>query len=202
MAEVQEAGSAPVQKGRNPQYEKALVRQVLHTASFRRLPVRRYEIGGKGKQRIIRLFTVKPTAFTEETKTRLKDALAAKFGKEITLELVPEAYSQAKMVRRTPMKVRHVLQLIRGKNVAQSLAVLQFTPNFAAKDIYKVLKSAAANAEMGWGASPEELVVSECYADCAGRMKRYRPGPMGRARPILKLLSHITVVVSESGDRR
>jgi large subunit ribosomal protein L22 len=202
MAETNEAGSAPVAKGRNPQYEKALVRQVLHTASFRRLPVRRHDVGGKGKQRIITLFTVKPTSFPEDTKARLTEALAAKFGKEITLDIVAEAFAKAKMVRRTPMKVRHVMQLIRGKRVSEALAILQFTPNFAAKDIYKVVKSAAANAETGWGAGPGELVISECHADCAGRMKRFRPGPMGRARPILKLLSHISVVVSDAGARR
>ncbi|HEY3267356.1 MAG TPA: 50S ribosomal protein L22 [Armatimonadota bacterium] len=109
-----------------------------------------------------------------------------------------EAVATAKNIRRTPMKVRHVLQLVRGQRVDKAFAILQFTPNFAADDILNVLKSAAANANNGWGADADELVVRECYADHGPRMKRFRPGPMGRARPILKLLSHITVVVGDA----
>lgn len=184
--------------GRDPQHEKAQVRKALAQTAFKKLPVRRYEISGNRKERTITLFTVKPTDFTEDVKTRLKDALAAAFQKEITVVVKPEAVAVARNIRRTPLKVRHVLKLVRGKRVDEAMAILKFTPNFAAEDILKVLKSAAANAENGWGAEPYELWIGECYADRGAVMKRFRPGPMGRARPILKPLSHITVVVSDA----
>lgn len=190
--------SGPVQTGRNPQYEKAQVRQVLMTPAFKRLPVRRYEIGGKGKNRSIKVFTVKPTAFTDDLKDRFASALKEKMGKEITVDIVAESFAMAKNVHRTPLKVRHVLQLVRGKRVDEAINILKFTPNYAATDILKVVESAAANANMGWGADAEELVISECYADHGLRMKRYRPGPMGRARPIQKMLSHISVVLQDA----
>ena len=183
--------------GRNPQQEKAFVRQVLTRPVHKKLPVRRYEIGGKGNDRIVALFTVKPTAFSADVKTRLQDDLKELMGKDVTVVVEAEAAAVAKNIRRTPLKVRHVLELVRGKRVDQAMAILQFTPNFAAEDIMKVVQSAAANAENGWGAEPGELVIRECYADKAAVMKRFRPGPMGRARPILKFLSHITVVLSD-----
>lgn len=202
MTDTNNSGTAPARVGRNPQKEKAQVRKVLAQAAFKKLPVRRYEIGGKGKQRIFTLYTVKPTAFPEDVKTRLADALKTEFAREATVVVVAEAFAVAKNIRRTPLKVRHVLELVRGKNVKDALAILQFTPNFAAEDILKVVKSAASNAENGWGAGPEELVIRECYADKAAVMKRFRPGPMGRARPILKFLSHITVVVADASTGR
>lgn len=198
MAETESTGAVrPV--GRNPQWEKAQVRRVLHTTAFRRLPVRRHKVSGAGKTRTVTLFTVKPTSFSDEVKGAITSALSEALGKEVELVLMPEALAQAKTIRRTPLKVRHVLSLVRGKPVDKALAILEFTPNFAAKDVYKVVKSAAANAQDGWGADPEELVIHECFADQAVRMKRYRPGPMGRARPIQKLLSHITVIVRQAG---
>lgn len=202
MTETNNSGTAPARVGRNPQQEKAQVRKVLQTAAFKKLPVRRYEIGGKGKQRVFTLYTVKPTAFTDDVKARLSEALKAEFDKEPTIVVVAEAAAVAKNIRRTPLKVRHVLELVRGKKVDQALAILKFTPNFAAEDIFKVVRSAAANAENGWGAGPEELVICECFADKAAVMKRFKPGPMGRARPILKFLSHITVVVADASAGR
>jgi len=202
MTETSNSGAAPTRVGRNPQQEKAQVRKVLMQPAFKKLPVRRYEIGGKGKQRVFTLYTVKPTAFPDDVKNRLAEALKAEFDKEPTVVVLPEAVAVAKNIRRTPLKVRHVLGLVRGQKVDKALAILQFTPNFAAEDILKVVKSAAANAENGWGAGTDELVISECYADKAAVMKRFRPGPMGRARPILKFLSHITVVVSDVASER
>jgi large subunit ribosomal protein L22 len=188
--------------GRNPQQEKARIRQVLNRPANKKLPVRRYEIGGKGKERVVAIYTVKPTAFSPDVKTRLQDDLKEAMGKDVTVVVENEAVAVAKNIRRSPLKVRHVLGLVRGKQVDEALAILQFTPNFAAEDILKVVQSAAANAENGWGAEPKELVISECFADKAAVMKRFRPGPMGRARPIQKFLSHITVVLSDAGEGR
>lgn len=186
--------------GRNPQQEKAKVRQVLNRPAHKKLPVRRYEIGGKGKERVVALFTVKPTSFNPEVKSTLEAEIGEAMGKSVSVVVENEACAVAKNIRRSPLKVRHVLGLVRGKPVDQAMAILQFTPNFAAEDILKVVQSAAANAENGWGAEPRELVIRECFADKAAVMKRFRPGPMGRARPIQKFLSHITIVLGDAEE--
>ena len=71
----------------------------------------------------------------------------------------------AKTVRYTPRKVRLVLDTIRGKNVDEALAILQFTPNHAAVDVAKVVKSAAANAVHNNQLNEAALYVKACYAD-------------------------------------
>ena len=103
----------------------------------------------------------------------------------------------AKTVRHTPQKVRLVLDLIRGKSVEEALAILQYTPNHAAEDVYKVVKSAAANAENNNLLNPQDLYVKECYANEGITLKRYMPRAKGSAAQILKRTSHITVVVSD-----
>ncbi|MCR4951609.1 MAG: 50S ribosomal protein L22 [Solobacterium sp.] len=103
----------------------------------------------------------------------------------------------AKTVRYTPRKVRLVLDLIRGKSVDEALAILQFTPNHAAAAVYKVVKSAAANATNNNQLDADALYVKACYADEGIVLKRYMPRAKGSASQILKRTSHITVVVSD-----
>ena len=103
----------------------------------------------------------------------------------------------AKTVRNTPRKVRLVLDLIRGKSVSEALAILKFTPNQAADAVYKVVKSAAANATNNHFLTEEELYVKECYANEGIVLKRFMPRAKGSASQILKRTSHITVVVSD-----
>jgi large subunit ribosomal protein L22 len=103
----------------------------------------------------------------------------------------------AKTVRYTPRKVRLVLDTIRGKNVDEALAILQFTPNQAAGAVAKVVKSAAANAKNNHQLDETKLYVKTCYADEGIVMKRFMPRAKGNAAQILKRTSHITVVVSE-----
>ena len=103
----------------------------------------------------------------------------------------------AKTVRYTPRKVRLVLDLVRGKSVDEALAILQFTPNHAARAIYKVVKSAAANATHNNQLDYDKLYVKACYADEGITLKRYMPRAKGSASQILKRTSHITVVVSD-----
>ena len=103
----------------------------------------------------------------------------------------------AKTVRYTPRKVRLVLDLVRGKSVEEALAILQFTPNHAAREVYKVVKSAAANATNNNQLDAEKLYVKACYADEGITLKRYMPRAKGSASQILKRTSHITVVVSD-----
>ena len=101
----------------------------------------------------------------------------------------------AKHVRISPYKVRIVLDIIRGKNYAQAVAILENTPKSASEPIKKVLMSAAANAENNLGMSKDNLFVAACYADQGPTLKRVMPRAQGRAFRILKRTSHITIVL-------
>ena len=103
----------------------------------------------------------------------------------------------AKYIRISPRKVRLITDLIAGKPVEEAAAILRFLPNAAAKDVAKVLKSAAANAENNHNLSPDDLVVVEATANEGTTIKRYRERAQGRAFPIHKPMTHITVVVED-----
>ena len=104
-------------------------------------------------------------------------------------------HATAKYVRIAPDKVRIVLALIRGRSVAEAMAILQSTPKAASEQVFKVLNSAAANAEHNNGLSVDDLYVAEAYADGGPTLKRYQPVSKGRAHHILKRTSHITVIL-------
>lgn len=96
-------------------------------------------------------------------------------------------------------KVRRLVDMVRGKRVDEALAILRFTPTPTARVVAKVVKSAAANAENNFQMSPDDLKIIKIMADEARTVKRFRPRARGRAAPILKRSSHITVVVTEEG---
>jgi large subunit ribosomal protein L22 len=111
-----------------------------------------------------------------------------------------EAKAQARYVRVTPQKARRVVDLIRGKQASDSLAVLQFAPQSASEPVRKVLQSAIANArvkadEASQAFDERDLVISEAYVDEGPTLKRFRPRAQGRASRINKRTSHITVAV-------
>ena len=108
-----------------------------------------------------------------------------------------EVKAVAKTVRMSPRKVRLVLDLVRGKNVVEAFAILKFTPNHAARDISKVLKSAVANATNNHEMDESKLFVKACFANEGVTIKRFMPRAKGSAAEILKRTSHITVVVDE-----
>jgi large subunit ribosomal protein L22 len=108
-----------------------------------------------------------------------------------------EAKATAKYVRIAPFKVRRVLALIRGQDLARALALLDFTPGMAAPAIKKVLSSAAANAETNHGMNRERLRVRLAYADAGPSLRRFRAGSLSRGGVIRKRMSHITVVLDE-----
>ena len=108
-----------------------------------------------------------------------------------------EARAIAKYVRMSPMKVGVVLDLIRGKNVNEAFAILQYTPKDAAVVINKVLKSAVANAENNHDLNVENLYVAETFVGSGPTLKRFRPMDHVKAFRINKRTSHITVVVKE-----
>ena len=112
-----------------------------------------------------------------------------------------EAKAQARFVRVTPQKARRVVDLIRGKQAVEAVAVLQFAPQSASDPIKKVLESAIANARVKADQAAEafderNLVISAAYVDEGPTLKRFRPRAQGRASQILKRTSHITVVVT------
>ena len=111
--------------------------------------------------------------------------------------MAKEAKAVAKFVRIAPRKVRIVMDLIRGKDVADAFAILKFTPKRGSKFIEKVLKSAVANAENNHEMDSEKLFVSTCFVDQGPTLKRIHPRSRGQAFGILKHTSHITVIVSE-----
>lgn len=94
-------------------------------------------------------------------------------------------------------KARLVADQIRGKNVADALIILEFSPKKGADLMKKVLESAIANAEHNEGADVDELNISTIYVDEGTTMKRIRPRAKGRADRILKRSCHITIKVSE-----
>jgi len=108
-----------------------------------------------------------------------------------------EARAIAKYIRISPLKVNYIAREIRGKNVDEALAILEFTPKKGARELQKVLNSAIANAENNFGLDRDSLYVAEAYANDGPTMKRWRPRAQGRAYPILKRSSHIGVVVKE-----
>ena len=112
-----------------------------------------------------------------------------------------EGMAKARFVRVTPMKARRVVDLIRGKQAQEAVAVLKFAPQAAADPVLKVVQSAIANARVkadrdGDRLDERELFVSEAFVDEGPTMKRFRPRAQGRASRINKRTSHITVVVA------
>jgi len=106
-------------------------------------------------------------------------------------------HAVAKYIRITPSKVHVVLDLIRGKNYQEAVAILKTTNKAACEPVLKVLNSAAANAEVNLGMNKETLYVAECFADQGPTLKRVQPVSRGRAYRILKRTSHITVILDE-----
>ncbi len=110
-----------------------------------------------------------------------------------------QAQATSKFLRTSAQKAGLVLDLIRGKDVNQALATLQFTRKMIARDVEKVLRSAIANAQQkdGFGGDVDRLFVAKCWADQGPSMKRVRPAPMGRAFRVVKRTAHLTVAVAE-----
>lgn len=101
----------------------------------------------------------------------------------------------ARGVDMTPRKVGEVASLVRGRSVADALVILEYTPRRAARPVAKVIASAKANALHNDGLDEKSLVIDTLTVTAGPRLKRYRAGAMGRAKPYQKRTSHITVIV-------
>ncbi|MCD1286966.1 MULTISPECIES: 50S ribosomal protein L22 [unclassified Brevibacterium] len=116
-----------------------------------------------------------------------------------------EAKAKARYLRVTPRKARRVVDLIRGQQATEALAVLKFAEQSASDPIYKLVASGIANArvradETGVAFDENELVISEAFVDEGPTMKRFRPRAQGRAFRIEKRTSHVTVVLASGDD--
>jgi len=107
------------------------------------------------------------------------------------------ATAKAKYVRGSTRKARLVVEAIKGRSVEEAMALLKFMPQHAAKDVAGVVKSAAANAENNHNLAADELRVVDARADKGPTIKRWRPRAQGRAFPIHKGVTHITITVGD-----
>ena len=103
----------------------------------------------------------------------------------------------AKYLRGSTRKANLVVAAIKGRPVEEAASLLRFMPQHAAHDVLAVLKSATANAENNHNLSAEDLVVVEAQANEGPTIKRWRPRAQGRAFPIHKPMTHITIVVAD-----
>ncbi len=99
----------------------------------------------------------------------------------------------------SPRKCRRMIEMIKGKDASKALLILQFSPKRTAKIIYKVLKSAIANAENNHNKNVDELYIHKAFVDEGPTLKRFMARAMGRAARINKRTSHITIEVEEKG---
>ena len=113
----------------------------------------------------------------------------------------PGSYAIARHVRMSPTKVRRVVDVVRGMDVNEALAVLKFAPQAASDPVYKVVASAAANAENTESLRADDLFISQAFVDEGVTLRRIRPRAKGSASRIMKRASHITVVVEPKGTK-
>ena len=112
-----------------------------------------------------------------------------------------ESIARVKHIRVTPTKARRVVNLIRGKQATEALAILKFAPQGASEPVYKLVASAIANARVKADAAnsfldEQDLFISAAFVDEGTTLKRFQARAQGRAFQILKRTSHITVVLA------
>lgn len=111
-----------------------------------------------------------------------------------------EARAIAKYVRMSPIKLKPVADLVRGKDLSEALTILKFTQGKGSEIIEKVVESAKANAVNNFELNADDLYVSEIMINQGPTMKRWRAGAQGRASMILKRSSHVSVTLKEKGE--
>ena len=115
-------------------------------------------------------------------------------------EELPVVRASAKYVRVAPRKARLIADQVRGLHIEKALALLQFSPRGAAEDIQKLINSAAANAENNHDLVGDEMRITTITVDEGPTLRRFRPRALGRATPINKRTSHITVALTPVED--
>ena len=115
--------------------------------------------------------------------------------------MAKNAHAIKRGIQSSPVKMRIVLDLIRGKRVPEALSILHFTPNHASIVAEKTLRSAVANFQMDTEnarVDVDDLFVRECSSDGGAMLKRILPAPMGRAFRVRKRSNHLTIVVGDA----
>lgn len=112
-----------------------------------------------------------------------------------------ESIARVRQIRITPQKARRVVDLIRGRQATEALAILKFSPQAASEPVYKLVASAIANARVKADAASsyldeQDLFIAQAYVDEGTTLKRFQPRAQGRAFRINKRTSHITVVLA------
>jgi large subunit ribosomal protein L22 len=116
-----------------------------------------------------------------------------------------ESIARVRHIRVTPQKARRVVNMIRGKQAAEALAILKFAPQGASEPVYKLVASAMANARVKADnensfLDEQDLFVAKAFVDDGATLKRFQPRAQGRAFQILKRTSHITIVLATPTD--
>lgn len=116
-----------------------------------------------------------------------------------------ESVARVRHIRVTPTKARRVVNMIRGKQAMEALAILKFAPQGASDPVYKLVESAMANARVKAEAmnsylDDQDLFVTTAYVDEGATLKRFQPRAQGRAFQILKRTSHITIILGTPED--
>ncbi|MBX3104770.1 MAG: 50S ribosomal protein L22, partial [Cryobacterium sp.] len=111
-----------------------------------------------------------------------------------------ESIARVRHIRVTPQKARRVVDMIRGKQAAEALAILKFAPLGASEPVYKLVASAMANARVKADnensfLDEDDLFVARAFVDEGTTLKRFQPRAQGRGFKILKRTSHITIVL-------
>lgn len=113
-----------------------------------------------------------------------------------------EIRSHAKFLRLSPRKARLVVDAVRGLNAQKALAMLRVMPKKAAHEIYKVIKSAVANAEHNFGMKKDDLVIKSIVADQGPTFKRYKPRARGSADTMTRKMTHIMVTLESASGAK
>jgi ribosomal protein L22 len=112
----------------------------------------------------------------------------------------PVVRASARYLRTSPRKVRLVADQVRGMPIADARALLEFSPRAAARDVAKLLDSAAANAENNHDLVADEMRIEEIRVDAGPTLRRWRPRARGRATKIDKRTSHLSVALTPMED--
>jgi ribosomal protein L22 len=138
----------------------------------------------------------KPRKRAKKADAKAEQKPAASRRRRADSDELPVVRASAKYVRIAPRKVRLVADQVRGMHIEQARALLAFSPRDAARDIHKLIDSAAANAENNHDLIGDEMRITSITVDEGPTLRRYRPRALGRATPINKRTSHIAVALT------
>jgi ribosomal protein L22 len=166
--------------------ESAQPKSAAAEATAKKAPARKAKAAAKAEE------ATEPKA--EKPAPSARSDAARTQGSALSRRKVVSAH--ARYVRTSARKARMVCGHLRGKSVEEARAILAFTPREVARDWSKLLESAVANAENNHELIEEDLFVREAFADEGPTIKRFRPRAQGRATPIRKRTSHLTITLT------